>query len=201
MVAWDAMMVPMSSASRIGVIICSTRPARVGPTVADWTMQQTSGREGADYELIDLAEIGLPLLDEPEPAASGNYTKEHTKRWASTIEALDGFVFVAPEYNRGIPGALKNALDFLYVEWNNKAAGLVVYGSSGGLRAAEQLKLVLAELQVTTVRNQVSLSIYDDMTNFTEMSPRDYQSRNASAMLDQLERHTAALQRMQQAIK
>lgn len=177
----------------IGVIICSTRPARVGPTIASWVVEQTLGRSGARYVAIDLADQGLPLLDEPEPASSGNYTQEHTRRWAGVIEPLDGFVFVTPEYNRGLPGALKNALDFLYAEWNTKAAGLVVYGSSGGLRVAEQLKSVLGELQVVTVRPQVSISIYDDMVDFTDLDLRDFQAGNAATMLDHVERYAAAL--------
>ena len=177
----------------IGVITCSTRTARVGPTIAAWVLEQTVGRTGARYVAIDLADQGLPLLDEPEPASSGNYTQEHTRRWSAVVEALDGFVFVTPEYNRGMPGALKNALDFLYAEWNTKAAGLVVYGSSGGLRVAEQLKSVLGELQVVAVRPQVSISIYDDMVDFTELALRDFQAGNAATMLDQVEEYASAL--------
>lgn len=183
----------------IGVVTCSTRPARVGPTIAAWVLDQTRGRPGARYVPIDLADQGLPLLDEPEPAASGNYTQEHTRRWSGVIEPLDGFVFVTPEYNRGLPGALKNALDFLYTEWNNKAAGMVVYGSSGGLRAAEQLKSVLGELQVATVRAQVSISIYDDMVDFTELALRDYQAGNARTMLDQVEKYATVLKTLRES--
>lgn len=182
----------------IGVVTCSTRPQRVGPTIAAWVVEQTVGRAGATYEPIDLADQGLPLLDEPEPASSGNYTREHTRRWSAVVERLDGFVFVTPEYNRGVPAALKNALDFLYAEWNTKAAGLVVYGSSGGLRAAEQLKSVLGELQVVTVRPQVSISIYDDMVDFTELALRDYQAGNAARMLDDVERYATALRPLRQ---
>ena len=180
----------------IGIITCSTRPNRVGPTIASWVLEQTVGRSGASYVAIDLADQGLPLLDEPEPASSGNYTRDHTRRWATAIDRLDGFVFVTPEYNRGMPGALKNALDFLYAEWNTKAAGLVVYGSSGGLRVAEQLKSVLGELQVVTVRSQVSISIYDDMVDFTQLDLRDFQAGNAATMLDQVEQYAASLKTM-----
>lgn len=184
---------------RIAVLTCSTRPQRVGPTVAAWVKEQTDGRDDATYVHLDLADQGLPLLDEPEPASSGTYTQEHTRRWAKVVEGLDGFVFVTPEYNRGLPSALKNALDFLYAEWNDKAAGLVVYGSSGGLRAAEQLKSVLGELQVATVRAQVSLSIYDDMAEFTTMTPRDFQAGNAATMLDQLTAWATAMRGVRQA--
>lgn len=179
---------------RIAVILCSTRPERVGPAVTTWVLDQLADRDDATYELIDLADQGLPLLDEPQPASSQAYTKDHTKAWSRTISPYDGFVFVFPEYNRGLPSALKNALDFLYVEWNDKAAGLVCYGSSGGLRGAEQLKSVLGELQIATVRAQVSLSIYDDMQDFAVMTPRDFQAANLATMLTQVNRWAGALQ-------
>lgn len=189
----------MAQPLKIAVVVASTRPERVGPAVAEWVMAGTADREEASYTLVDLADQGLPLLDEPEPASSGNYSREHTKRWSALVDGFDGFVFVTPEYNRGIPGALKNALDFLYAEWNDKAAAICCYGSSGGLRAAEQLKLVLGELQIATVRSQVSISIYDDMTDFTTMSPRDYQERNRASAFDQLERWAGALRTLRSA--
>ncbi len=182
----------MTSPLRIAVVIASSRPSRVGPAVAEWVMEGTGGRDAA-YELVDVAAHDLPNLDEPEPASSGQYTKAHTRSWSERVSGFDGFVFVVPEYNRGIPGQLKNAIDFLYEEWNDKAAGIVCYGSSGGLRAAEQLKLVLGEVQVATVRAQVSLSIYDDMDDFSRMAPRDYQTDNREAMFTQLERWAGAL--------
>lgn len=184
---------------KIAVILASTRPERVGPAVADWVMEGTADREAATYTLVDLADQNLPLLDEPEPASSGTYTHEHTRAWSELVTGFDGFVFVTPEYNRGIPGALKNSLDFLYAEWNDKAAAICCYGSSGGLRVAEQLKLVLGELQIATVRSQVSISIYDDMTDFSVMSPRDYQPRNRASMFDQLERWAGALRPLRSA--
>lgn len=156
-------------------------------------MGQLEGRGDATYELVDLTDQGLPLLDEPQPASSQTYTKDHTVAWSSKIAGFDGFVFVFPEYNRGLPAALKNALDFLYVEWNDKAAGMVCYGSSGGLRAAEQLKSVLGELQAATVRAQVSISIFDDMRDFLVMTPRDFQAANVDAMATQVVRWAGAL--------
>lgn len=183
----------MSQDLTIAVIIASSRPQRVGPTVAQWFYEHTGARTGAIYDLIDLADQDLPNLDEGVPASSGEYSQDHTKAWSDTIAGYDGFVFVTPEYNRGIPGQLKNALDFLYAEWNDKAAGLVCYGSAGGLRAAEQLKQILGELQIATVRAQVSVSIFDDMENFTEMAPRSFQDKNIDTMLDQLERWAGAL--------
>lgn len=187
-------MIPL----RVAFIIGSTRPDRTGPAVAQWAFDLAAARGDATYDLIDLAQVGLPMLDEPEPAASGHYRHEHTRRWSRLVSEYDGFVFVTPEYNRGLPAALKNALDFLYTEWNDKAAGLVVYGSSGGLRAGEQLKSILGELQIATVRAQVSLSIYDDLTDFEILTPRDYQEGNLHAMLDQVLRWAGALRTLRQ---
>lgn len=181
------------SSLRIAIIIGSTRPERVGPTIADWAFGHAVGRGDASYDLIDLAHVGLPLLDEPEPAAAHHYRHDHTKRWSRLIDAYDGYVFVAPEYNRGMSAALKNAIDYLYSEWNDKAAGIICYGSSGGLRAGEQLKSTLGEVQIATVRAQVSLSIYDDMADFVRLEPRAHQLANLDAMLDSLLRWAAAM--------
>lgn len=189
----------MPTKLQIAVVIASSRPQRVGPKVAEWVYAGTREREDATYDLIDLAEQDLPNLDEPEPASSGNYTKEHTLAWSHKVSGYDAFVFVTPEYNRGLPGQLKNALDYLYVEWNDKAAGIVCYGSSGGLRAAEALKSVLGELQVATVRAQVSISIFDDMQDYSEMTPRDFQAANLQEMLRQTERWAGALKLLRQA--
>lgn len=116
----------------------------------------------------------------------GKYTQPHTQNWAAKIASYDGFVFVTAEYNHGIPGALKNAIDFLYAEWNNKAAGFVGYGSAGGTRAVEQLRLVMAELQVATVRAQVALSLSTDFENFSKFTPAERHTKSLDTMLDQL---------------
>src|SRR5437870_8041617 len=122
-------------------------------------------------DLVDIKDFELPLLDEPMPHSMGNYQQAHTKRWAAKIASLDAFVFVSPEYNHGIPAALKNAIDFLFAEWKDKAAGFVSYGGAGGARAVEQLRLVLAEVHVATVRAQVLLSMMTDFENFTTFKP------------------------------
>lgn len=189
----------MSTPLRIAVVIASSRPERVGPAVAQWVMQGTTNRKTATYDLVDLADQNLPNLDEPEPASSGNYTQPHTREWAHKVAGYDAFVFVTPEYNHGIPGQLKNALDFLYAEWNDKVAGIVCYGSNGGFRAAEQLKLTLNELQVAVVRAQVELSTYDDMERQTELAPRDYQPSKRKAMLTAVERWAGALRPLRDA--
>jgi hypothetical protein len=121
----------------------------------------------AEFELVDIKDFNLPLLDEPLPPSQGQYSQPHTKAWAAKIGSFDGYVFVTPEYNYGIAGALKNAIDFLFAEWYNKAAGFVGYGSAGGTRAVEHLRLVMAEVQVATVHNQVALSLFTDFENCT----------------------------------
>src|SRR4029079_4286102 len=140
----------------------------------------------AEFELVDIQDFALPLLDEPIPPSQGKYSKEHTKKWAAKVAPFDGYVFVTPEYNHGIPGALKNAIDFLYAEWNNKAAGFVGYGSAGGARAVEHLRLVMAEVQVATVRNQVALSLFTDFENYTAFKPREFHEKSINQMLDQI---------------
>ena len=121
---------------RIAIILGSTRPGRKGKPVARWVHDQARQRNDAEYELVDIAEFDLPLLDEPIPPSQNKYSKDHTKRWAAKIATFDGFVFVTPEYNHGTSAALKNAIDYLYKEWNDKAAAFVSYGSAGDTCAA-----------------------------------------------------------------
>jgi len=116
----------------------------------------------------------------------GQYQNEHSKQWAATIAAYDGFVMVTPEYNHGTSGVLKNAIDYLYAEWNNKAVGFVSYGSAGGARAAEHLRLVAGELQMADVRQQVVLSLMTEFENFTTFKPGDYNLPALETMLDQV---------------
>jgi NAD(P)H-dependent FMN reductase len=178
---------------RLGVILASTRPGRLGESVAHWVMEIAKARGDAEFELVDLKEFPLPILDEAIPASAGKYSQAHTKAWAAKIASFDGYVFVMPEYNHGVPGALKNAIDFLYAEWNNKAAGFVSYGSSGGVRAVEQLRLVLAELQVATVRAQGALFLATDFENYRSFRPDPGRVKGVSAMLDQLVAWSVAL--------
>ena len=171
---------------KIAIILGSTRPGRNGKAVADWVVTRAKDRTAARYELVDLADYPLPHLDEAMPPSLGQYAHDHTKAWAAKIGSFDGYVFVTPEYNHGISGALKNAIDFLFAEWNNKAAGFVSYGGAGGARAVEQLRLVLAEVQVATVRLQVLLSLYSDFENFSVFKPDSRKETSVNDMLDQV---------------
>jgi NAD(P)H-dependent FMN reductase len=171
---------------KVGIILGSTRPGRNGEAVSQWTYETANKRSDADFELIDIRDFNLPLLDEPIPPSMGQYTKEHTKIWSAKIDSFDAYVFVTAEYNHGIPGALKNAIDFLFKEWNNKVAGFVSYGGTGGVRAVEQLRLVMAELKVATVRTQVQLSLHTDFENFTKFKPAPFQEKTANTMLDEV---------------
>jgi NAD(P)H-dependent FMN reductase len=171
---------------KLAIIIGSTRPGRNGEAVGKWMHEIGKKRNDVDFELVDVKNFNLPLLDEPIPPSMGQYSKEHTKAWSVKIDSFDAYVFVTAEYNHGIPGALKNAIDFLYKEWNNKVAGFVSYGGAGGVRAVEQLRLVMAELKVATVRSQVILSLFTDFENFTKFNPASFQENSANAMLDEV---------------
>jgi NAD(P)H-dependent FMN reductase len=171
---------------KVGIVTGSTRPGRKAEAVAKWVYEIAKKRGDAQYELVDIQAFDLPLLDEPVPPSLNQYSKPHTKAWAAKIAPFDAFVFVTPEYNHGPSAALKNAIDYLYAEWNNKAAGFVGYGSVGGARAVEQLRLVLSEVQIAHVRNQVMLSLFTDFENFTVFKPASLQVGAVGAMLDQL---------------
>jgi NAD(P)H-dependent FMN reductase len=170
---------------RIGVILGSTRPNRNGEQVARWVLDVVSQRRDAEFELVDLRDYPLPHLDEPLPPSMGQYQNAHTQQWAAKIASFDGFVMVTPEYNHGTSGVLKNAIDYLYAEWNNKAVGFVSYGAVGGARAAEHLRLVAAELQMADVRQQVALPFFTEFENFSVFTPSEFSVQSLSTLLDQ----------------
>jgi len=178
---------------KIAVILGSTRPGRNGKAVADWVVAQARGRAGATYELVDLLDYPLPHLDEPLPPSMGRYAGAHTEAWARKISAYDGFVFVTPEYNHSTSGVLKNAIDYLYGEWNNKAAAFVGYGTIGGARAIEHLRGISAELQIAGVRQQLSFSLFTDFENFAAFTPAPLHNDVAIVLFDELESCAAAL--------
>jgi NAD(P)H-dependent FMN reductase len=178
---------------RIAIILGSTRPGRKGEAVARWAYELARKRNDAEVELVDLADFELPLLDEPAPPARGQYMHSHTRAWSAKIASFDGYVFVTPEYNHGPSGALKNAIDFLHNEWIDKAAGFIGYGSSYGARAVEQLRLVMAALQVATVTAQVGLSMFTDFEGFSVFKPAAMHEQNLTRLLDQVIAWSGAL--------
>ena len=180
----------------VAIIIGSTRPGRKGEAVARWVYDIAARRSDASFEVVDIAAFALPLLDEPLPPIMNQYSKPHTRAWAAKIASFDAFVFVTPEYNHSTSGALKNAIDFLFREWNDKAAGFVGYGGAGGTRAVEHLRLVMGEIKVADVRAQVALSMYADFENFSTFTPRPQQEAAVNAMLDDLVAWGQALQTM-----
>jgi NAD(P)H-dependent FMN reductase len=182
------------SALKIGIILGSTRPGRNGEAPARWLLDLATERGDAQYELVDLKDFDLPLLDEVHSPSQGKYENDHTKRWSKTIDQYDGFVMVTAEYNHGVPGALKNAIDYLYAEWNNKAVGFVSYGAAAaGQRAVEQLRSIAGELQLADVRQQVAFSLFTDWEQFTTFAPAESHIPSAHTMLDQLIAWTKAL--------
>jgi NAD(P)H-dependent FMN reductase len=184
---------------RIGIIIGSTRPGRNGLAVGQWVHAQAATRSDAQYELVDLVDFNLPLLDEPVPPVMGAPTKEHTRRWAEKIASFDGFVFVTPEYNHGPSAALKNALDFLYKEWCNKSVGFVGYGGSGAQRSIEMLRAICSNLELADVRVAVGLSLMQDFENFSKFKPQAHHEKTLSQLLDQVAAWAQALKPLRKA--
>jgi len=150
---------------RVAVIIGSTRPTRICPGIAQWTQKTLSEQSSLRYRLIDLAEINLPLLDEPLKAAQRDYKHAHTKAWSKLIDSFAGFVFVLPQYNWGYPAPLKNALDYLYYEWHDKPATSVTYGTRGGVRAADQMRQLFDGLHMRALPSRLEVIITGDQVD------------------------------------
>jgi NAD(P)H-dependent FMN reductase len=184
--------------TRIGIILGSTRPNRNGEQVAKWVYGIASARDDAEFELVDLRDYPLPHLDEPLPPSMGQYQNDHTKKWAEKIASFDGFVMVTPEYNHSTSGVLKNAIDYLFTEWKNKAVGFVSYGGVGGARAAEHLRLIAGELHMADVRQQVALSMFTEFENFSVLQPSEYNRASLDTLLDQVVAWSKALAPLRQ---
>ncbi|WP_427006108.1 NADPH-dependent FMN reductase [Pseudarthrobacter sp. H2] len=168
-------------------------PGQGREAVADWVYEQAKKRSDAQFELVDVADFGLPLLDEPLPPSRGRYRNEHTKAWAQVIASFDGYIIVTGEYNHSVPGALKNAIDYLYREWNNKAVGFVSYGSAGGTRAVEHLRQIAAEVQMADARAQVSLPLATEFENYTTFTPSPPAVQGLGPVFDQVVAWAGAL--------
>jgi len=171
----------------IGIILGSTREGRVSPQVGAWVKEIADKRGDANYEIVDIAEFNLPFLGTTDGSEPG------IAAWNQKLNSLDGFVFIVQEYNHSITGALKNALDFAREAWNNKAAGIVSYGSTGGARAAEHLRGILGELLIADVRVHPTLSLFTDFENGSVFKPADLHLTNVNAMLDQVNAWSGAL--------
>ncbi|MGN6327029.1 NADPH-dependent FMN reductase [Pseudolysinimonas sp.] len=188
------------TAIRIGIIIGSTRPGRNGAKVAEWVRETAAAHApGVEFELVDLADHPLPHFDEPISPARRSSQHAEALAWSAVIDGLDGFIFVTPEYNHSISGVLKNAIDYLYAEWNDKAAGIVSYGGAGGARAAEHLRLILGEVQIADVRQQVALSLMHDFEAYTDLRPAPMQATQVGVMVDQVVAWSGALRAVREA--
>lgn len=183
---------------RIAIVVGSTRPGRKGSVVGRWVHQLANRRDDVpgkvDFDLVELEDFDLPLLQEPTipAAADREYETPETRAWSETVDAYDGFVLVTPEYNHGVPAALKNAVDVLGPEWAHKAVAFVSYGANGGVRAVEHWRTVLANLMVSDVRAQVALMTFDDWTD-GEFTPLERREEELATMLDQLVALTEAV--------
>jgi NAD(P)H-dependent FMN reductase len=186
---------------RIAIILGSTRPGRKADAIGKWALNRASTRANelnTTFELIDIADYALPHLDEHVPAIMGRYAHAHTAAWAKTIATFDGFVFVTPEYNHSTSGVLKNAIDFLFAEWNDKACGFVSYGVQGGQRAVEHLRLIAGELKLADVRGQVALTLGVD-TDDSGVIAAGRQLQTFDTMLDELADWAKALRSLREA--
>lgn len=179
------------------VIIASTRPGRAGKPIGDWFAEQCRVDGRFDVEVTDLAELALPLMDEPHHPRAREYVHDHTRSWSRTIESSDALVFVMPEYNHGYPAALKNALDYLYEEWAYKSVGFVSYGGiSAGTRAVQLLKPVLTCLRMLPLTDQVALAHFTQFLTDGVFAPDDRAAAACAVMLDALSHTTGELARL-----
>jgi NAD(P)H-dependent FMN reductase len=182
------------------IIIASTRPGRVGPSVASWIHQRAIAHGGFDVELIDLAEVNLPMFDEPNHPRLHQYVHQHTKDWSATIDRADAFIFVIPEYNYGFNAAIKNAIDYLNAEWKHKPVGFVSYGGVGaGTRAVQMLKQVITALSMVPVFDAVNIPfIQQFLDDERKLQPNDIMETAATTMLNELVRWTASLRALRE---
>jgi NAD(P)H-dependent FMN reductase len=184
------------------IIIASTRPGRVGPTVARWIHAEAKEHAGFDIiDVVDLAEVHLPMMNEPNHPRLRDYVHKHTHEWSARVDAADAFVYVMPEYNNGFTAPLKNAIDYLHHEWAYKPVGLVSYGGvSAGTRAAQMIKPVLATLKMVPLSEAVSVPFVHSMiSEDDQLLPNEIMVAAAKAMFDELRRVSDALRPLRQA--
>lgn len=183
---------------QLKVILATTRSERKGPKVAEWFMEKLKGQQEFEAELLDLKAVNLPFLDEPEHPRLHHYKHEHTKKWSNIIDSADAFVFVTCEYNYGFPAPLKNALDFLYMEWNYKPAGFVSYGGiGGGIRSVQMLKEVVTAQRMMPLPEAVHIPFFAKHINEAgKFEGNEFLDKSVNTMMDELLRWTKALKPM-----
>lgn len=184
----------MEQTLKLGVIVASTRPVRVGLPVGRWFFDVVQRHGKFDATWIDLAEVNLPFLDEPKHPRFKEYQHEHTKRWSAMIDAMDAYVFVTPEYDYGPPASLINALQFLYKEWGYKAAAFVSYGGvSGGTRSVNGLRIVLSALQMVPLASAVHIPFVTKLVEEGVFHPTEGLEGSAIGVLDELLKWSTAV--------
>ena len=188
------------SLPRLAVVVGSTRPGRAALPLAEWIAQIARDHGGFEVELVDLADVDLPLFNEPRHPILKQYEYDYTKRWSAIVDAADAFVMVTPEYNHGITAVLKNAIDYLHSEWAYKAVGILSYGGvAAGTRSAAMLKQVLAPLKMVPTVASVSLPFFQQFIVDGVVKPNTEMTTAANAMLDELAHWTKALKTLRAA--
>lgn len=187
--------------AKLEIIVASTRPGRLGLVIGDWTEKVAREHGGfGEVELVDLAEVDLPFMNEPLHPRLGRYSHQHTRDWSAKIREADAFVFVMPEYNYGYNAELKNAIDYLHDEWKYKPVGLVSYGGvSAGTRAAQMIKQVVTTLKMTPLAEAVPIPFVQEFVTRGVLAPNQVMTSSAEAMMDELVRVTAALRPLRTA--
>jgi NAD(P)H-dependent FMN reductase len=180
------------------VILGSTRPGRAGEAVCDWFVDRAKHHGGFDLDVVDLADLGLPFLDEPKHPRFRDYLHDHTKAWSERVDAANAFVLVTPEYNHGYSAPLKNALDYLSQEWAHKPVAFISYGGvSGGTRAMQQLEAVVVALRMTPVSPAINIPfVTQRLPGDGSLDANEVMEDAARAMLDELGRVEAATRRL-----
>jgi len=186
---------------RLTVLVASTRPGRVGRQLGDWFAELAVEHGGFEVDLVDLAEVALPFHDEPHHPSEGRYLHQHTRDWSATIDATDAFVFVMPEYNYGFSAPLKNAIDYLYREWQYKPVGFVSYGmTSGGLRAVQMIKQVVTTLKMMPLNEAVTVFLRQALDADGRLVRTEALDGAAGQMLDELGRLAPAFASVRAAV-
>lgn len=188
---------PSVAPMTLTTVVASTRPGRVGRSVADWFTHRAAEHDQFESHTVDLHELALPFYDEPHPPALRQYTKSHTREWSRIVDASDAFVFVTPEYNGAFPAPLKNAWDYLVVEWQHKPAAFVSYGGvSAGTRAVQMGKQVVANLRMLPIGPTVSIPFVNELVEDGDFRPGKIHEAAAEQVLDELARTARVMGRL-----